>query len=294
MSSNSDTMTPRTAVIAGCGFVGRAVAQLLHADGWSVLGLTYAPASLPQFAEDGYRVVACDIADRAALAAIVSTDRIDLVVHCASSRRGGVDEYRRVYLEGARVLTELLRPHHFIFTSSTSVYPQVNGEWVNEESEAEPVRETARILRETEELVLAANGAVARLAGIYGPGRSVLLQKFFRGEAVIEGDGRRWINQVHRDDIASALRCIAHAGKRGIFNVTDDQPLMQRDVYARLSAMCDRPLPPIGPIDLNRKRAWTSKRVSNAKLRTLGWAPRYPSFFDAIENDPGLLQPLAS
>ncbi len=274
--------------------MGRAVAQLLHANGWSVLGLTYARESLPQFAEDGYRVVACDIADRAALATIASPDRIDLVVHCASSRRGGIAEYRRVYLEGARALTQILRPHHFIFTSSTSVYPQVNGEWVNEESEAEPVRETARTLRETEELTLAANGTVARLAGIYGPGRSVLLQKFFRGEAVIEGDGRRWINQVHRDDIASGLRCLAEVGACGIFNLTDDQPLAQRDVYARLSAMFDRPLPPSGQIDLNRKRAWTSKRVSNAKLRKLGWAPRYPSFFDAIENDPGLLQPLVS
>ena len=56
-------------------------------------------------------------------------------------------------------------------------------------------------------------------------------------------------------------------------------------------AMFQRPLPAAGPVDFQRKRAWTNKQVSNAKLRELGWTPRFPSFFDAIEIDPGLLQP---
>jgi nucleoside-diphosphate-sugar epimerase len=146
-------------------------------------------------------------------------------------------------------------------------------------------------LREAEDHVLAHGGTVARLAGIYGPGRSVLLEKFFNGTAVIEGDGTRWINQAHRDDIAAALKCIADRGARGVFNVSDDHPFPQRVLYARLSSMFQRPLPKAGPVDFQRKRAWTNKQVSNAKLRALGWTPRFPSFFDAIEIDPGLLQP---
>ena len=69
-----------------------------------------------------------------------------------------------------------LRPGRFVFCSSTSVYGQTDGACVTEESPATPGRETGCILRETEDLVLQRTGTVARLAGIYGPGRSVLLR----------------------------------------------------------------------------------------------------------------------
>ena len=126
------------------------------------------------------------------------------------------------------MLSEVIQPRFLIFTGSTAVYAQTSGDVVTEESPAEPHRETGKILLDAEKIVLRCGGAVARLAGIYGPGRSVLLQKFFSGEAVIEGDGRRWINQAHRDDIASALLAIVEQNARGIFNIADDQPLQQR------------------------------------------------------------------
>jgi len=137
--------------------------------------------------------------------------------------------------------------------------------------------------------VLARGGVVARLAGIYGSGRSVLLRQFIRSEAMIEEDGVRFVNQVHRDDIASALRRLIERGERGIFNVVDDEPMTQRALYEWLAAHLAKPVPPSGPIDPNRKRGWTNKRVSNAKLRGLGWAPRYASFRDAVTLDPALL-----
>jgi nucleoside-diphosphate-sugar epimerase len=190
----------------------------------------------------------------------------------------------------ARNFLDAFAGARLIFTSSTSVYSQTDGAAVNEDSPAEPPRETGQILRGTEELVLARGGIVARLAGIYGPGRSVLLRKFFSGEAVIEGDGGRVVNQVHRDDIASALRVLIEEGATGIFNVSDDAPMPQREIYAWLAERFARVLPPSGPIDPNRKRGWTSKHVSNAKLRALGWAPQFPSFFDAVERQPELVK----
>jgi nucleoside-diphosphate-sugar epimerase len=177
-----------------------------------------------------------------------------------------------------------------VFVSSTSVYAQTDGSVVTEETDAAPDRETGRILREAEEVALAARGAVARLAGIYGRGRSVLLKKFFSGEARIEGGGERWLNQIHREDAATAIAAIVRTRAPGIFNVADDTPLTQRSLYSRLAESFGRPLPPDGPIDLNRKRGWTHKRVSNAKLRTLGWAPKYPSFFDAVETDAEMVR----
>ena len=276
----------KTCFIAGCGFVGLATARLLHTRGWSVIGATHSRESATALASEPFSVVACDITDRAALAQIPP---VDAVIHCASSGRGGVEQYRAVYLEGARALEDTLTPQQLIFTSSTSVYAQTDGSIVTEESASEPDRETGRVLRETEDFVVAHGGCVARLAGIYGPARSVLLKKFFSGEAVIEGDGERVINQVHRDDIASALVHLLEANARGIFNVSDDEPMTQHAVYEWLAERFAKPLPPTGSISLNRKRGWTSKRVSNSKIRALGWIPRYSSFREAIANDSELL-----
>ena len=277
----------KTCFVAGCGFTGLATARLLHSRGWQVIGGTHSAESAAALAGEAFPVIACDITDRTALSGLPA---VEAVVHCASSGRGGAEQYRAVYLEGARALADVLTPARFVFTSSTSVYAQTDGSPVNEESAAEPDRETGCILRETENFILACGGAVARLAGIYGPGRSVLLKKFLSGEAVIEGDGGRFINQVHRDDIASALSLLIESSARGIFNVCDDEPMTQRAVFEWLAQRFKKPLPPSGSIDPNRKRGWTSKRVSNARLRALGWVPRYPSFRDAIENDPALLK----
>lgn len=204
-----------------------------------------------------------------------------LVIHCASSGRGGAEQYRRVFLEGARGLIGAFPAARFLFTSSTSVYAQTDGEWVDETSPAEPARETGRILRETEEAVLVAGGTAARLSGIYGPGRSVQLQKFLEGTATIENGGGRWLNHIHRDDAASALlRFASPEAAPGIYNVSDGAPITQIDFYQRLAAHFGKPLPPPGPADLQRKRAWTSKRVRNERLRALGWTPRFPTYID--------------
>ena len=136
-------------------------------------------------------------------------------------------------------------------------------------------------LLEAESITLDAGGIVARLSGIYGPGRSVILKKFLSGEAVIEEDGRRFLNQIHRDDAARAIFHLATTRATGVFNVSDSTPLSQLACYQALSEIFSRPLPPGGPRDLNRKRGWTHKQVSNAKLRATGWQPEFPSFLDA-------------
>ena len=252
------------ALIAGCGFVGLTTARLLCQRGWEVTGCTHSAESAANLAGESFPVVACDISDRTAIESVFSSlPPPDAVVHCASSGRGGAEQYRRVYLEGARNLSTAFPAATLLFTSSTSVYAQTDGEWVTEESPADPQRETGHLLRQTEDFVIAQGGIVSRLAGIYGPGRSVLLRKFFDGTATIEGDGTKWINQAHRDDIALALVHLVSTSARGIFNVNDDTPIMQRDLYAHLAERFARPLPPSGPIDLNRKRGWTNKRVSN-------------------------------
>jgi nucleoside-diphosphate-sugar epimerase len=264
-------------LIAGCGYVGSATADLFHGAGWEVEGWTHSEESAAKLVEKPYVVRAIDITERAAVRA--GAKKFPLIIHCASSGGGDAESYRRVYFHGAQNLLEELQPDHFLFTSSTSVYAQTTGDWVNEESVAEPAHATGRILRETEELVRQRGGTIARLAGIYGPGRSALLRKFLSGEARIEGDGGRILNQVHRDDIAAALFLLASSpNEQRIFNVTDDQPITEREAYSWLAAHLDRPLPAATTNPGSRKRGASNKRVSNRKLRVLGWELRFPTF----------------
>src|SRR6266487_2168503 len=270
-------------LIAGCGYVGQAVADLVHAAGWTVEGWTHSAESAARLSANPYPVRGVDVSRRAQVAE--HGGMFDPVIHCASSRRGDAETYRQVYLDGARNLLETFPGSKLLFTSSTSVYAQSDGSWVTEESETKPVRETSRILLETEKLVLDERGIVARLAGIYGPGRSSLLSKFLEGTAVIDPENDRFVSQVHRDDIASALFLLLSRKVEGaqIYNVVDDQPILQSECYRWLAQRLNRPLPPIGKSKGPRKRGDSNKRVSNTKLRRLGWTPRYPTFVEAME-----------
>ncbi len=214
------------------------------------------------------------------------------VINTVSSSKGGAAEYRSVYLEGTRTVLDWLRSQplkRYAYTSSTSVYAQTDGSWVDESSPATPAGETGSLLRDTEDLLLDANrersvpAVILRVAGIYGPGRGFLFQKFLAGEATISGDGSRFINMVHRDDVASALvRLMDPTLAAGIYNCVDDEPLPQGEFLRWAAQSLDRPVPPSAPEPApgTRKRGVSHKRVSNARLRATGWAPAYPSWRD--------------
>ena len=270
-------------LIAGCGYVGQATADLFHAAGWDLEGWTSSPESAAKLSRKPYPVIPVDIAQRDQVNA--RPENFDAVILCASTHGGKPDVYRRLYLNGARNLLDRFVGSTIAFTSSTSVYGQKDGTWVTEGSETEPNRETGQILLETEKFVLGGGGIVARLAGIYGPGRSAVLTKFLAGEASVDPENDHFINQVHRDDIAAALFLLLdrHSSPRQIYNVVDDQPILQSDCYRWLAGKLDRPVPLIGKATSQRKRGESNKRVSNAKLRGLGWRPQFPTFAEAME-----------
>src|ERR1051325_8063402 len=230
-------------LVAGCGYVGEATADLFHSAGWDVEGWVHSNESAARLSAKPYLIRLVDISRRHEVEKYAGS--FNAVIHCASSRGGDAEAYRQIYLNGARHLLESFPTAKILFTSSTSVYAQRNGSWVTEESETKPLRETSRILLETETLVLERGGIVLRLAGIYGPHRSALLSKFLNGTASIDPDDR-FINQVHRDDIAAALCLVLNWEAQtsgGIYNVVDDQPVLLSDFYRWLSRRLNRPLP---------------------------------------------------
>jgi nucleoside-diphosphate-sugar epimerase len=260
-------------LIAGCGYVGAAAADRFHEAGWEVEGWTASAESAAQLSNRPYPVRAVDITS-----AEVSGN-FDVVIHCVSSRGGDENEYRRLYFDGAKNLLGVFSDARLLFTSSTSVYAQNDGSVVDENSPAEPRHPKGQILRETEDLVRAAGGIVARLGGIHGPRRSFFLTRFLEG--VPADSSGRFVNQVHRDDIVSALVVLAERREefRGeVFNVVGDAPITAGDAQLWLSSRLEKSVSETSGDARPSKRGQSSKRVSNHKLRALGWEPRYPTF----------------
>jgi nucleoside-diphosphate-sugar epimerase len=277
-------------IVFGAGFVGKPLCHLLKGAGHDVIPVVRHEA-------DGFS--ACDITDPRALKNLRGeVGQVDAMVHCASSSKRGnedrITRYRAVYLEACRNMIRVFSPARLVFASSSSVYGQTDGTVVDESSSAEPSAETGKILLEAEQVVLAYGGLVARLAGIYGPGRSYLLKRYIEGSARIDGESPdapgRWINQVHRDDAASALAHLVRMSEGpGIYNVCDETPLSQRACYNQFNERFGLGIPEVLPPETGRLRGWSNKRVSGASLRASGWHPRYPSYFDALDHDPELL-----
>jgi nucleoside-diphosphate-sugar epimerase len=273
---------PRDILIIGCGYVGLPLALQLQARGEKIAGWVRSEASAVELRAQGIEeIVTGSVADEKCWNGLGR--KFDAVVHCASSGGGKAEVYREVFLEGVRFINRHQPQAKRLLVSSTSVYGQTSGERVDEQSVAEPAAETSRVLREAEIEAVAGGIIVLRSAGIYGPGRAALFEKLRRGEAVIEGDGMRWVNQIHQLDLVAAIIHLLEVGTSGaIYNAADDEPVSLRDYYSWCSQALHLPMPPSGPANPQRKRGLTNKRVDNHKLRATGWAPRYSTFRDGL------------
>lgn len=276
-------------LIVGCGYVGLPLGAELVRQGHTVFGLKRS-ADDAELLAAGITPVHADITRAETLTGLPR--EFDWVVNCTASGGGDAEAYRQLYLMGNRNLIEWLRsfpPRRYVYTSSTSVYGQNDGSLVVETDPISPPTETSQVLVATENLLLAAAmqikfpTVILRLAGIYGPGRGHWFKQFLRGEARLEGDGSRFLNMIHRDDVVGAIIAALQGGAPvpSVFNVVDNEPVSQRDFFAWLAGQLGKPMPPTVPADAeaNRKRGVTNKRVSNQRLKKmLGYQFKYPTF----------------
>ncbi len=275
-------------LIVGCGYVGLAVARRLTAAGHAVAGLRRSAEGTAELRGIGVEPLVGDLTQVDDLRRLPGP--FDAIVNTVSSSRGGAADYREVYLGGARNLVAVFGGtglRALVNVGSTSVYAQTDGGWVSEESPTLPTTATGRVLVETEEELWAAAktgfpAVLLRVGGIYGPGRGHLFSQFLRGEARVSGDGSRWLNMIHREDVAGAIQVALERGRPGeVYNVVDDEPVSQGAFLRWLADQTGRPFPSTatGAEDATRKRGLTHKRVSNRKLRgELGWSPDHPTF----------------
>ncbi len=269
-------------LIAGCGYVGRAVGGYFAAKGDEVWGLSRSPQGLEGL---GIQPISADLLKAETLNALPAADLA--VLSQAPSRAS--DDYHKTYVEGARNLTKALAgkvPRKLILISSTRVYGQSHGEalWVDESTEPEPGDENAKSLLEAESIVLKSRipSVVFRLGGIYGIGRNRLRQ-IRSGEAKPEF-ADVYVNRIHADDIVRGIDILAQKGKPGeIYLGVDDHPSTQREFYTWVYDRLSIKKPALSASGLDKKHGVSNKRCSNKKIKALGMSFVYPSFRDGYK-----------
>ena len=277
--------------LLGCGYVGLALGRRLRGD-HEVVGVRRSAAGLTAVEDAGLTPVEADLTDPAHLDALPDADA---VVFAASAGGRDAEAARETYVECQRTVIDALGrrdspPERYVYTSSTGVYGDHGGDWVDEETPIEPVTPRQRVLAEAETVALEAteaagmSGTVARLAGLYGPDR-YRLDRYLEGP-VTEGV----LNLCHRRDAAGALAHLLESGRgrRGVVTVVDDEPVEKWTLADWLADACGEPTPPkqtvaealetgrYGEAAAERLRA--TKRCSNDKLRSLGYEPAVPTF----------------
>ena len=277
---------PLRVLIAGCGYVGRALAQRLLDDGSTVFALRRSPGGLEPLAgrEGELHLLSADVTDPNSLEGLPPD--LDSVVYSVSAGDRSDGAYRRAYVEGPGNLLQALSDagsgsRRFLFTSSTGVYGQETGEWVDEETPAEPRGFSGRRLLEGERLVRARHpgSIVVRFAGIYGPDRTRLIDRVRAGEArCTEGDSI-WTNRIHRDDCAGALHhLLSLEDPRDLYLGVDDEPADRCQVYRWIARRLGVPLPPRVSRLPNEGRRRSNKRCRNARLRESGYSLLYRTY----------------
>jgi nucleoside-diphosphate-sugar epimerase len=280
---------PTSVLILGCGYLGTALAQRLLSEGVSVGALTRNIQQGEYLKTLGLdEVIVGDIDSDEWHSRIKGNYKA--VVNCVSSAGGGLAGYQKSYVAGQHSFLKWAQHQDLetvCYTSSTSVYPQDDGVWVDELALTEPASDTAAILLEAEHLLLEAetlksNRYVLRLAGIYGPQRHYMIDQLRLGTPVLPGDGKPNLNSIHRDDAVDALIILLQQRVGSgveIFNVCDGEPMPKHEFIQLLAVQmqCDCPIfdPTIKNIRLKRRGGhMPDRKISNLKLRSLtNWKP---------------------
>lgn len=273
-------------LIFGCGYLGNRVAQAWRDQGQRVIAVTRSQTRADEFAANGLIPFIADICDPASLAALPEVDR---VLFAVGYDRGSGRSQEEVFVQGLRHVLDQLRGRcrRFVSISSTSVYGQSDGGWVDESSVCQPTQPGGMCCLAGEHLVREAaatfsDGAtILRFAGIYGPNRLLSRIADLQAGRPLPGDSLAWLNLIHVDDGAATVIAAADASHiPPVVLVADDLPVQRGDYYAQLAELVGAPRPQFDPTEQrSRGSGGLNKRCSNRVLREqLGVRLRYPSY----------------
>jgi nucleoside-diphosphate-sugar epimerase len=272
------------ALIAGWGYVGSRAGYLLREAGFRVTGIRRTPRGTDL--SGGITVIAADLNAKNPIPLSLPED-ITHVVYAVGADRFTPEAYRSAYVDGLIRLTDVLRCRkaaieRFCFVSSTSVYPQQDGKWVEESSPVGSRHFGAETLIEAERFALSLpwQVTVVRLGGIYGPGRTRLIDAVRAGKARRIPNQTRLLNLIHGEDAAAAIvHLLTHPDPPPICNVTDLEPVDRNDLLVwianglgLLPPPWEETAEPLVPV------RGGNRRVSSRLLQSLGFRHRWPTY----------------
>jgi len=261
-------------LILGCGYLGRRAAAEWIRRGKTVAALTRSRSH--ELAAAGITPIPGDVCDASTL---VNLPNAKTVLYAIGLDRGAGHSMRDVYVYGLTdALDAMPKDHRLIYVSSTSVYGQTDGDWVDECSPTEPLEESGRVVLDAEATLIARRPDAIRLrfAGIYGPGRLLREKAIVNGEP-LGGDPDKWLNLIHVDDgVQAVLDAEANAQPGDLYLVADDEPVTRRDFYTHLAAGLQAPRPGFDGAPSNRE---THRRIRNTLMKNrLGVDLHYPDY----------------
>lgn len=253
-------------VVAGAGDVGGRLAARLAREGNEVLALRRRP---PEVLPAGVRALRVDLVGGEGLSALPRQARA--LVFCAAPDQREETAYHALYVDGLSRLMQACEATRVLFVSSTAVYGEHRGEWVDEQTPARPVAFNGRVLRQAERLLENRTGASClRLSGLYGPGRTSLIRRAITGDP----GTRRWGNRIHVEDAAAALaHLLALDSPAPLYLGSDDLPALDTEVLAWLRERAGQL-----PVEAPAQGPTLGRRVRNAALRASGWMPAFPDY----------------
>ncbi len=271
-------------LIAGCGYVGTALAAKLSEAGHDVYGVRrdWSYTRPPNAA------INCISADFLSADTLRVIPEVDLAVYAVSADSYSNEAYEKAYLTGPLNLLKYLertgqRLKRIIFVSSTGVYQESEGGWVDESSCCINSGPTC-FLCEGEQVILTFqnSGMVVRFGGIYGPGRTSIITSVLEGSAKLSYSGGVYSNRVHLDDCVGILNHLLFiSDPRPIYNGVDCFPAERNEVLNWLTLKMG--LPPLRMADISSS-ARGNKRCSNKFLIDSGYQFIYPTFREGFES----------
>ena len=225
-------------LIVGCGYLGLRVARRWIAAGHAVAGLVRRSASGESLAREGVRPIVADVTRPSTLLGLPVADTLLYAV--GYDPTGGATR-SAVYVDGLRAVLDIVSSEvrRVILISSTGVYAEQEGGWVDESSPVGSSRDSGRALLASEEALaahhLADRGIILRLAGIYGPDRLPRRAELTSGESLPIAAGQQ-VNLIHVEDAAAAiLAAEAHAQPPRTYIISDGHPVERREYFTEVA-----------------------------------------------------------
>ncbi|TDO97519.1 NAD-dependent epimerase/dehydratase family protein [Marinomonas balearica] len=273
-------------LIAGCGDIGTSIAKNWVSAGAQVSAIRRSGTQFPD-------QVSGITADLTTMPSAQLPD-VDLIYLIMTPQSRTETAYQSAYVETAKALVsryarqDRIKQPKVVFVSSTSVYGENEGEWIDESSVAKAKKETSKCLLNAEKILSESMQACsARCSGIYGLGRYRLIDKI-KGES--EWGANSWTNRIHRDDVVSGLMILGQRlldeGSREApvpshVILTDQTPVSMWEVKLWIASRIGAKVT-LGAV--NEFIPQTGKRIRADFLRQCGWAPKFPSYVSGYED----------